>query len=166
MPAATSTGGSSAAPWKHERSYRDKQGGPACKGLLNLLNPCAGRGREHAGSLHTLKAGPSCLIMPRRDKSHPTDAGHQVLAELLASALLRAVAEEAAPPDAAKSAAGLAAWPTGSRLDGASRRQLELPTPMIPGNTDASTTLCAIQVRKEKGDIKLRRGCLQSKAAE
>lgn len=83
------------------------------------------------------------------DKSHPTDAGHQVLAELLASALLRAVAEEAAPPGAAEAAAGQAAWQRGSRLEGASKRQPALPPPMIPGSSDASTTLCAIQVVSE-----------------
>ncbi|KAL4423775.1 hypothetical protein ABPG75_001076 [Micractinium tetrahymenae] len=79
------------------------------------------------------------------DKSHPTDAGHQVLAELLASALLRAVAEESAPPGATQAAAGLAAWRKGSRLEDASRKQPALPPPMIPGNSDAATTLCAIQ---------------------
>lgn len=91
----------------------------------------------------------SCLS--QRDKSHPTDAGHQVLAELLASALLRAVAEESTPPGAAKAAAGLAAWQSGSRLEGASSKQAALPPPMIPGNSDASTTLCAIQVARKGG---------------
>ena len=78
------------------------------------------------------------------DKSHPTDGGHKVLAELLAGALLRALGD-AAQPGAAARHAGLTAWPEGSRLPEAHRAAL--PPPMIHDNVDAATTLCAIQVR-------------------
>ena len=77
------------------------------------------------------------------DKSHPTDGGHKVLAELLAGALLRALGDEAQPGEAARQA-GLTAWPKGSRLPQA--HKAALPPPMIHDNVDASTTLCAIQV--------------------
>ena len=119
------------------------------------------------------------------DKSHPTDGGHEVLAELLASVVLRAVAEVEAEGEAAAAAAAAAAgkgagaaeaeareaaaaaataafdghlqlWPRGSRMDaargkkGGNKGEKEgldsLPAPMIPGTTDAATTLCAIQV--------------------
>lgn len=78
------------------------------------------------------------------DKSHPTDTGHKALAELLASVVLRAAMEASAPRTAA-AAAGLGAWERGSRL-GAQDGGLLLPPAMIPGNSDAATSLCALQV--------------------
>jgi hypothetical protein len=66
-----------------------------------------------------------------------------VLAELLASLVLRAAMEAAAPRTAA-TAAGLAAWPAGSAAG--ENAEGALPPPMIPGNANGAASLCALQV--------------------
>ncbi|KAL4440672.1 hypothetical protein ABPG77_000381 [Micractinium sp. CCAP 211/92] len=73
------------------------------------------------------------------DKVHPSDVGHQVMAELLAGVVLQAVDRVLA----AQEAAGMAgeAGPAG----GGEPRATKLPPPMIPGNADVPTTLCAMQ---------------------
>lgn len=89
-------------------------------------------------SAPTHHAGTSC---PHRECStHPSDRGHQMMAEALAGPLGRAVAEEAA------AAAGVVQR---SRRD--DPRLAGLPPPMIPGNTESPTTVCAMQVRAGGG---------------
>ncbi|PSC76523.1 Beta-glucan synthesis-associated SKN1 [Micractinium conductrix] len=68
------------------------------------------------------------------DRTHPSDRGHKMMAEALAGPLLRAAAQESA------AAAGL--WALRRRDD---PRLRGLPPPMIPGNTESPTTLCAMQ---------------------
>lgn len=75
-----------------------------------------------------------------RRSTHPSDRGHQMMAEALAGPLARAVAEQAA------AAAG--------SLQRSRRRDERLegmPPPMIPGNTESPTTVCAMQVRCRGG---------------
>lgn len=79
------------------------------------------------------------------DKVHPSDVGHQVMAELLAGVVLQAVDRVLASQEAG--AAGTAGT-SGSVAGGAGLdepRAAELPPPMIPGNADVPTTLCAMQ---------------------
>lgn len=88
---------------------------------LNIKIPGAEQGREWEYYYH--------------DRTHPADRGHQMMAEALAGPLQRAVEEEAA------AAAG--------QLRHSTRRQDErlegmLP-PMVPGNTESPTTVCAMQ---------------------
>ena len=82
-----------------------------------------------------------------RDRSHPNNVGHRVLAEQLAAALMRAAAEVVAQqqPEGGVAALALAAWPAESVLGA---KVLDLPPPMIQNNTDATNSLCAIQVRR------------------
>lgn len=68
-----------------------------------------------------------------------------MLAELLAAALLRAVAEVEAGAYSTSTQALVAGWPTTTRKDARLPGLARLPPPMVPGNTDSSTTLCAIQ---------------------
>lgn len=67
------------------------------------------------------------------DRSHPADGGHRVIAELIASLLMRAVEREEAVSCAP------------SRWAPQRPQPRELPPPMVPGNADAPTTLCAMQ---------------------
>ncbi|KAL4421416.1 hypothetical protein ABPG75_010707 [Micractinium tetrahymenae] len=74
-----------------------------------------------------------------RDRTHPGDEGHGTLAELLASALSRAVLEVLSPrpsPQLGAQGGGRAAATLGR--DG-------LPPPMVPGNLAVPTSLCAIE---------------------
>ncbi|KAL4423591.1 hypothetical protein ABPG77_004631 [Micractinium sp. CCAP 211/92] len=68
------------------------------------------------------------------DRTHPSDRGHKMMAEAVAGPLLRAAADEAAEQ------AGLVepSRRHDKRLEG-------LPPPMIPGNEESPTTLCAMQ---------------------
>lgn len=70
-------------------------------------------------------------------RSHPNDFGHQVIAELLGSVVAKAVDEE--------QLAGC--QPAGWAEPRNNVELRELPPPMVPGNADAPTTLCAMQVR-------------------
>lgn len=73
--------------------------------------------------------------------THPNDLGHRAVAELLAAAVARAVEE------AQGGGSLLPAW-----LPGREEPLLAgMPPPMVPGNADAPTTLCAIQVRGAEG---------------
>ncbi|PSC72893.1 photosystem II reaction cent isoform B [Micractinium conductrix] len=74
------------------------------------------------------------------DRVHPSDTGHQVMAELLAGVVLQAAARVQAAAAAAAAAAG-----DGGGLAAVKPRAAELPPPMIPGNADVPTTLCAMQ---------------------
>lgn len=76
----------------------------------------------------------SCLCPCPPCSTHPSDRGHQMMAEALAGPLRRAVAEEAAA-----AAGALARSHRDAGFEG-------LPPPMIPGNTDNPTSLCAMQV--------------------
>ncbi|KAL4429381.1 hypothetical protein ABPG77_005155 [Micractinium sp. CCAP 211/92] len=82
------------------------------------------------------------------DRTHPNDRGHQIIAELLASLLLKATAEfDEGWEEAVGAAAGWAparAQPGKQDADGAAAPS-QLPPPMIPGNADVPTSLCAIQ---------------------
>lgn len=69
------------------------------------------------------------------DRSHPNDFGHQVIAELLGSVVAKAVDEE--------QLAGC--QPAGWAEPRNNVELRELPPPMVPGNADAPTTLCAMQ---------------------
>lgn len=70
-------------------------------------------------------------------RTHPNDQGHQVIAELLGSVLAKAVDEEQG--DNCQFSGGWADSHAAPRLRG-------LPPPMIPGNADVPTSLCAMQV--------------------
>lgn len=73
---------------------------------------------------------------------HPAaDQGHQALAELTAHVLRTAArnVNAAGGPGAVLRASGAA-----------ERLQQDVPPPMIPGNADAATTVCAMQVRPER----------------
>ncbi|EFN55332.1 hypothetical protein CHLNCDRAFT_134328 [Chlorella variabilis] len=70
------------------------------------------------------------------DRTHPNDQGHQVIAELLGSVLAKAVDEEQG--DNCQFSGGWADSHAAPRLRG-------LPPPMIPGNADVPTSLCAMQ---------------------
>ncbi len=78
-------------------------------------------------------------------RTHPGDEGHGTLAELLASALSRAVLEVLSPSPSPQlggqgsERAGVALGPDG------------LPPPMVPGNMAVPTSLCAIEVRLAAG---------------
>lgn len=78
-------------------------------------------------------------------RTHPGDEGHGTLAELLASALSRAVLEVLSPSPTPQlggqgsERAGVALGPDG------------LPPPMVPGNMAVPTSLCAIEVRLAAG---------------
>lgn len=71
--------------------------------------------------------------------THPNDRGHQVLAELLAGLLLQAV-------DRVQAGGGLAPAARWAAERGEELPPVTLPEPMVPGNEDAPSTLCAIQV--------------------
>ncbi|PSC71318.1 hypothetical protein C2E20_5316 [Micractinium conductrix] len=73
------------------------------------------------------------------DRTHPNDRGHQMIAELLASTLIKAAAEQAEGWEAAIGAA--AGWAPEREPNSSAG----LPPPMIPGNADVPTSLCAIQ---------------------
>lgn len=82
------------------------------------------------------------------DRTHPNDRGHQVIAELLASLLLKATAEfDEGWEEAVGAAAGWAPKQPrpGKQDDGKTASPWQLPPPMIPGNADVPTSLCAIQ---------------------
>ncbi|PSC68081.1 hypothetical protein C2E20_8267 [Micractinium conductrix] len=70
-----------------------------------------------------------------QDSLHPYDPGHQTLAELLAEPLVRAVWEVQA---------GLALAEADLRKDPHLKRK-RLPPPMIPGNADGASGVCAMQ---------------------
>jgi hypothetical protein len=97
----------------------------------------------------------------------PADVGHQVLAELLAGALTQAVEnvlelgaidDDGLSLGTARGAKGSSALEQGKLADeegsGASGSQddepkgtsASLPPPMVPGNADRPTSLCAMQV--------------------
>ena len=82
------------------------------------------------------------------DGIHPSDVGHQALAELLAGVVRLAVQGVAAAP--ASSSASKSSGSSGSGDDSSgnssSSEAAELPPPMIPGNVDSPTSLCAMQV--------------------
>ena len=73
--------------------------------------------------------------------THPNDLGHRAVAELLAASVARALEEVQGGGSL------LPAWQPGRQdeplLQGT-------PPPMVPGNADAPTTLCAIQVRQAR----------------
>ena len=78
-------------------------------------------------------------VHPSPRRTHPSDRGHKMMAEALAGPLLRAAAQESA------AAAGLWALRRRDVL-----RLRGLPPPMIPGNTESPTTLCAMQVQQRR----------------
>ena len=83
-----------------------------------------------------------------------TDQGHQALAELLAGVVRTAAHNVAAAGGPAALLDGSSSSSSGSSSSGSSKsgdsgkaQQVVLPPPMIPGNADQATTLCAMQVR-------------------
>lgn len=82
-----------------------------------------------------------CLLCRR---THPNDRGHQVLAELLAGLVLGAAHEQQRQQGAGK-AEQHAAW--AQRSTKVQQALTAIPPPMIPGNAEEPTSLCAIQVR-------------------
>ena len=84
----------------------------------------------------------SCCLPCRR--THPNDHGHQVLAELLAGLVLGAVDEQQRRQEGGT--AGLeSGW--AQRSGKVQQAVAAVPPPMIPGNAEEPTSLCAIQVR-------------------
>ena len=77
------------------------------------------------------------------------------MAELLAGVVLQAAARVQAAAAAAAAAAG-----DGGGLAAVKPRAAELPPPMIPGNADVPTTLCAMQVCRDVGWLPLLAGML------
>ena len=80
----------------------------------------------------------------------PPDLGHQLMAELLAGVVLTAVKNvaEGGGPAVAAPAAGQAEGPAAAGGSGQGMGVgVDLPPPMIPGNADVPTSLCAMQVR-------------------
>lgn len=78
------------------------------------------------------------------DQVHPNHVGHRALAEALAGPLRRALREELA----AQLAAGADGELRGAHSVGGlpdRQRLLDLPPPMLPGNSEAATSLCAMQ---------------------
>lgn len=90
------------------------------------------------------------------DRTHPNDRGHAMMAELVGGVLARALDEQARGVTAQQ----LGAWPvarSGASGEGAADEGAaggsaegkegfdELPPPMVPGNAEAPTSLCAIQ---------------------
>ena len=116
-----------------------RQGVPAVHAASHLGSACRVaallRCRLPFGTLNTpLHLLPHAPCPGR--STHPNDRGHRAVAELRAAAVARAVEE------AQGGGSLLPAWEPGRdepRLAG-------LPPPMVPGNADAPTTLCAIQV--------------------
>lgn len=109
------------------------------------------------------------LVAPAPPRSsgstHPNDRGHQVIAELLASLLLKAAAEEREGWEAAVAEA--AGWAPERQWGQPGAKGPRLPPPMIPGNADIPTSLCAIQVgvctRLGAGEVQ-QRTCLRGTA--
>ena len=126
---------------------------------MHLESSCAVRMRCACMPGHTVPHAP---LPPCPCRLHPSDGGHQVLAELLASVVVRAAGEVLAGPAAAQQpgAAGAlaAAFPLPSRSD--PRLPQDLPPPMIAGNEVAATTLCAIQVGGQPARAGLPHACL------
>lgn len=91
------------------------------------------------GRFPALQAGLSAPLPPFMPPC--ADVGHQVLAELLAGVVLQAVERVLA----AHEAVGVAGAAGGPGVGGGEPRAAELPPPMIPGNADVPTTLCAMQ---------------------
>ncbi|KAI7839277.1 hypothetical protein COHA_006975 [Chlorella ohadii] len=87
------------------------------------------------------------------DNIHPSDTGHQALAELLAGVVQTAVknvVETASRETAAGGSSPLldslrAGGGSGSAAGAAPAKAVKLPPPMIPGNAAHATTLCAMQ---------------------
>ncbi|KAI7841869.1 hypothetical protein COHA_004398 [Chlorella ohadii] len=76
------------------------------------------------------------------DRTHPNDRGHQVLAELLAGLVLGAAHEQQRQQGAGK-AEQHAVW--AQRSTKVQQALTAIPPPMIPGNAEEPTSLCAIQ---------------------
>lgn len=77
-------------------------------------------------------------------RTHPNDHGHQVLAELLAGLVLGAV-DEQQRQQAGGEPGQNAGW--AQRSAEVQQALAAIPPPMIPGNAEEPTSLCAIQVR-------------------
>lgn len=76
--------------------------------------------------------------LPPSFRTHPNDRGHQVIAELLAGLVLKAA-------DRVR-AGGAPGWSVGWAAErDAKLPPTALPEPMVPGNDDAPSTLCAMQ---------------------
>ena len=100
---------------------------------------------------------PSLCVLLALD-AHPTaqqqrchaaaDLGHQLMAELLAGVVLTAVKNVAEAAAEGKQGIAAAAGARGAAaVTGGTAQPVELPPPMIPGNADVPTCLCAMQVR-------------------
>jgi hypothetical protein len=107
---------------------------------------CASRATQQPSQHRSL---PSHMLCPvHHGRIHPFDRGHKAMAEALLGPLKRAVAEAAAPPVAAACHRGRQA----ARLEGM------LP-PMVPGNYEPNTPLCAIQARLQRRGSSSGLGC-------
>lgn len=91
----------------------------------------------------------SCTPTLKR-RYHPSDQGHKAMAEALAAPLLRAVGEVQAqrllPPAVLQALLLPLAGDNDSRYTRDDARLSGLPPPMIPGNHDTRTIMCAMQV--------------------
>jgi len=74
------------------------------------------------------------------DQVHPTDTGHQAIAELLAATLATAVDQQQLVGIGSRVAHLAAPCPS------CDPTATDLPPPMVPGNMESQTTVCAIKV--------------------
>jgi lysophospholipase L1-like esterase len=78
-----------------------------------------------------------------KDRTHPADEGHGMLAELLAHVLARAVVDTLAPRPVLHLPGRTADLSPAQDEHG-------LPLPMVPGNAATPTSLCAIEVSRRR----------------
>ncbi|KAL4436103.1 hypothetical protein ABPG77_005551 [Micractinium sp. CCAP 211/92] len=88
------------------------------------------------------------------DQVHPNHVGHRAMAEALAGPLRRALREELA----ARAAAAVDRSGGGGAVRREERQLLGLPPPMLPHNSEAATSLCAMQVDFEGMVVRHSRG--------
>jgi palmitoyltransferase len=102
----------------------------------------------HPTNPNLLAKGDERALYFYADRVHPSDTGHKVLAETLAAPLLRAVGEVQALqrlPPAVLQALLLPPSGGGGSYIRRDERVLEIPPPMLPGNQEQRTLICALQ---------------------
>lgn len=110
------------------------------------LPQCEGGGKRG------MPKGPDCFAYFYGDRTHPNDGGHQILAELLAGLVMHAADEHwREQQQQRRQQQGAEATPVWVPRRPEDKQGQVLPPPMIPGNADVPTSLCAIQVRAVGG---------------